>query len=68
MFQQRIMERFLKGEPFMCGGEPIPTEDVKQIRINVTDESSEKSLPKTRARLERERRESHVVVLGISDE
>jgi len=66
--QERIVERFLKGEPFMCGGEPIPAEDVEQIRINVTDESSEKLLPKIRERRERESRESGLVALGISDE
>jgi predicted nucleotide-binding protein len=62
--RRTIVQPFLKGQAFMCGGEPIPTEDVERIQINVTDKPSDQLLPMIRER----RRKSRAIVLGLSDE
>jgi predicted nucleotide-binding protein len=62
--QRTIVEPFLKGQAFMCGGEPIPTEDVERIQINVTDKPSGQLLPMIRER----RKKSRAIALGIPDE
>jgi predicted nucleotide-binding protein len=66
--QERIVQRFLQGKAFMCGGQPIPPSDVEVIRINVTEEPSKVLLPKIKARLAKEQNESDWVIIGISDE
>jgi len=62
--KEQIVQRFIQGKPFMCGGQPISPSDVRVIKINVTDEPSGVLIPKIKAKLEKEQRESKVVVLG----
>lgn len=62
--QEQIVQRFLQGKAFMCGGQPIPPSDVEVIRINVTEEPSKVLLPKIEARRAKERGESDWVVIG----
>lgn len=47
--KKAVVEPFLKGEPFMCGGEPIDSFDVAVIHINETKSPSSELLPKIRA-------------------
>lgn len=62
--QEQIVQRFLQGKAFMCGGQPIPPNDVEVIRINVTEEPSKVLLPRIKARRAKEQSESDWVVLG----
>lgn len=62
--KERIVNRFLDGKSFMVGGQPIPASDVEIIRINVTKDPSKVLLPEIKARLEAERRNSSVLVIG----
>jgi predicted nucleotide-binding protein len=61
--KKAIVDPFLKGEPFMCGGEPIDPFDVETIHINKTQSPSGILLLKIKA----ERAKSTGIV-GIADE
>lgn len=64
--QEQIVERFLQGRAFMCGGQPIPPSDVETIRINVTEKASKDLIPIIAERRRRTSASSGIVV-PISD-
>lgn len=59
---ERIVNPFLGGKSFLCGGEPIDPFDVEVIHINETEKPSSEFIPEIRA----ERARSSVLV-AISD-
>jgi hypothetical protein len=61
---KRIIEPFMNGESFYVSGTLVYPSDVETIRINETNETSDKLLPIIRER----RKLSTSAVIGISDE
>jgi hypothetical protein len=69
MLQKQIVEPYLNGTPFICGGHTVDPFDVSEIKINETSQNSSQLMPTIRARKEAERRRSKVaVVTGTPDE
>jgi predicted nucleotide-binding protein len=66
--EEQLRESFLRpyraGNPIVIDGRTIPCDDIERIRISYTEEKSEQLIPIIQA----ERRQSRVVVIGISDE
>ena len=63
--ETRFLTPYRDGHPIVIGGKTIPPEDIERIRINYTDETSEKLLPIVRREQERS---GIVLVGGPSDE
>ena len=66
--EEQLRERFLRpyraGDPIVISGRTINCDDIERIRVSYTEENSEQLIPTIRA----ERRQSHAVAVGISDE
>jgi predicted nucleotide-binding protein len=62
--EERFLAPYRDGRSIVIGGMTIPPDDIDRIRVTETDQPSDQILPIVR----RERQNSGVLVLGISDE
>jgi predicted nucleotide-binding protein len=61
--EARFLQSYREGRPIVIGGRTIPPDDIERIRINVTDEPSERILPI----ILEERRQSSVITMVPND-
>ena len=61
--EERFLRPYREGRPIVIGGRTIPPDDIERIRINATDEPSERILPI----IIEERRQSSVITATPND-